>query len=70
MSRPAYQQRVIDEKAGLDARLARLNAFIVTETCIALPFDERCRLAQQAMLMAQLSKLLGERIAAFASPGA
>lgn len=35
MALEPHQQRVIDEKAELDTRLAKLNAFIVTEQRIA-----------------------------------
>lgn len=60
-----YQQRVVDEKAELDERLGKLQAFLGTPQCLSLSFDERGRLAVQAELMRSLSDVLGERIAAF-----
>lgn len=63
----AYQQRVIDEKAELDGKLARLNAFTEGQAFAALPWDERCRLSRQALVMIEYSMVLGERIAAFAA---
>ena len=63
--RPEYQQRAIEEKAELDERLRKLNAFIFTDQCMALPFDERTRLARQALTMTQYSNILGERIENF-----
>lgn len=59
------QQRVIDEKAELDAKLGNLIPFLSSDTCHSLPFDERGRLKHQSMVMADYSKILGERIAAF-----
>lgn len=60
-----YQQRVIDEKKELDARLNRLESFIMS-----LAFDdvddlERSRLVQQKHIMVQYSMILEERILAF-----
>lgn len=65
MSILPHQQRVIDEKAELDARLSNLIPFLSSDTCHGLPFDERGRLKHQSMVMADYSKILGERIAAF-----
>ena len=44
-----HEQRVIDEKAELDARLANLIPFLSSDTCHALSFDERNRRCTQAM---------------------
>jgi len=60
-----HQQRVIDEKADLDAKLANLTPFLSSDTCHGLPFAERSRLKQQSEVMAEYSRILGERIAAF-----
>ena len=60
-----FQQRVIEEKAELDARLANLIPFLSSDTCHALPFDERNRLKRQAEVMEMYSGILGARIAAF-----
>lgn len=60
-----HQQRVIDEKAELDTKLANLIPFLSSDTCHSLPFDERGRLKRQSEIMVDYSKILGERIAAF-----
>lgn len=60
-----HQQRVVDEKAELDSKLAKLIPFLSSDTCHALPFDERSRLKRQADVMREYSGILGERIAAF-----
>jgi len=60
-----HQQRVIDERAELDAKLSKLIPFLSSDTCHSLPFAERSRLKQQAEVMAEYSRILGERIAAF-----
>ncbi len=62
-----HQQRVIDEKTELDAKLKKLTAFTFTDTFEALPSDERGRLNRQHGIMGQYSDILGERIAAFPS---
>lgn len=60
-----HQQRVVDEKAELDKKIVALEAFLPTETCLDLPFDERSRLASQLRVMEAYSAILGERIEAF-----
>jgi hypothetical protein len=60
-----HQQRVIDEKEDLDAKLGKLIPFLSSDTCLSLPFDERSRLKRQSEVMAEYSAILGERIAAF-----
>lgn len=60
-----HQQRVIDEKAQNDERLLKLNGFFGTAIFTGLDEEERERLAAQARVMAQLSTILGDRIAAF-----
>lgn len=62
---PAYQQRVIDEKVELDAKLGKLRDFFGTVTFIALDVAEKKRLERQSDAMADYSDVLGERIAAF-----
>jgi hypothetical protein len=68
-AQPAYalphQQRVYDEKVARDAELGRLRAFLGTELFQQLPGQEKTRMLRQANLMADLSAVLGERIAAF-----
>lgn len=60
-----HQQRVVDEKAELDTKLAALMPFLRSDTCLALPFDERGRLHRQAVVMQEYSIILGERMHAF-----
>lgn len=61
-----HQQRVIDEKAELDAKAKALSDFIglnpVFETLNA---DEQERMKLQNDIMWQYSEILGQRIAAF-----
>lgn len=62
----SHQQRVREEKAELDARLASLGAFIDTSDVFPLlDVAERTRMISQAAVMESLSGILGERIAAF-----
>ena len=65
MTLQPFQQRVVEEKEQLAERLEKLNAFLVTPQCLALPFDERCLLARQAGVMAQYLDILLDRIARF-----
>jgi len=60
-----HQQRVVDEKAELDEKLTKLDAFGRTPLFASLPPDEQGRLNRQHSLMEQYSAVLGERIAAF-----
>ena len=60
-----HQQRVVDEKAELDEKLTKLDAFGRTLLFASLPPDEQGRLNRQHSLMEQYSAVLGERIAAF-----
>lgn len=61
----AYQQRVIDEKADLDAKREKLVAFTHSDAFAALPFLEQERMNTQAHLMTAYSGVLADRIAAF-----
>lgn len=63
--RPDYQQRVIEEKAELDGKIARLLAFRTTTLFLDQPKEEQDRLNQQAYFMTRYSDVLGQRIAAF-----
>jgi hypothetical protein len=60
-----HQQRVVDEKCQLDARLAKLIPFFDTPTFDALDEDEQERLERQAVAMKSYSAILTDRIAAF-----
>jgi hypothetical protein len=60
-----HQQRVVEEKNELDAKLEKLNAFGQGPIFPTLPAEEQARLVRQSKLMDQYSVVLGERIAAF-----
>jgi len=61
-----HQQRVVDEKAALDEKIALLTQFIAgSQVFGGLPLDERGRLKRQRLAMIEYSDILGERIAAF-----
>ena len=63
---PPHQQRVLAEKAELDERLSKLDAFILDNPLyLQLPGDEQKRLSAQSEAMASYSSILGERIASF-----
>jgi hypothetical protein len=62
---PPYQQRVIDEKAGVDENLRKLRTFFGTGVFNALETAEQERLHRQATYMTLYSGVLGERIDAF-----
>jgi hypothetical protein len=64
-SPPAYQGRVVAEKAELDERLGKLLSFFQSTTFLSLPEAERSRLRNQARFMDGYSAVLGERIEAF-----
>lgn len=61
----SHQQRVVEEKAELDEKLAKLNAFGQGEIFPTLPAEEQERLMRQSKIMDQYSVVLSERIAAF-----
>ena len=61
-----FQQRVVDEKAELDDKLAKLVKFIEgSDIFKTIPEAEQTRLVRQAGFMRQYSDVLKERIAAF-----
>ena len=61
-----HQQRVIDEKADLDARAAKLSEFIGLNPFFEkLDPQEQERMKIQNDIMWQYSEILGQRIAAF-----
>jgi len=61
----SYQLRVIEEKADLDLKIARLSTFMASDKWRHLPTIERDRLSRQHLVMQEYSKILGERIHAF-----
>jgi hypothetical protein len=60
-----HQQRVVDEKAELDEKRAKLIAFFGTPIFAALPADEKERLEAQVHFMGGYSNVLSDRIAHF-----
>ncbi len=60
-----HQQRVVDEKSELDERLAKLGAFVVTDTFNRLDSIERELLLEQEDAMNAYSDVLARRISNF-----
>jgi len=65
MNLAPHQQRVVAEKAELDEKLNKLEAFFENPIYNKLDCSERKRLQLQASFMRAYSDVLGERIAAF-----
>lgn len=65
-----FQQRVIDEKTDLDAKIEKLTEFTdaTNHLFTTLPEDEQVRLGRQLAIMTDYSKVLGERISFFPPP--
>lgn len=63
----SYQDRVRTEKADLDSKIAKLDAFITDGTSAyhTLNPEARIQLKQQANFMRGYSDILGERISTF-----
>jgi len=60
-----HQQRVIEERAELEDKLGKLQAFIAGERFAAVPDAEQGRLVLQHKLMESYALVLEQRIAAF-----
>lgn len=60
-----YQQRVIDEKNGLDEKRNKLKDFLYTDIYANLPDGERGNLQAQYMVMGNYSDILQTRIEGF-----
>lgn len=60
-----HQERVIQEKQELDAKIQKLGTFVDTDAFHAVDGDEQTRLFLQLNTMHAYSAILGERIAAF-----
>jgi hypothetical protein len=61
-----HQERVVNEKKDLDAKISALNTFITSNPAyVGLSEGERSRLKRQWDAMKEYSDILGERIAAF-----
>ncbi len=66
-----YQERVVVEKKELDDKLVKLKNFIFRSggKWLDVPDAERLRMVKQYGYMSDYSRILGERIAAFAEKG-
>lgn len=62
---PPHVQRVIGEKAQLDDRLAKLNAFINTPGFKDLTAKSQELLTTQAICMGEMSEILDQRLSGF-----
>lgn len=63
---PAYQLRVIEEKAQLDEKLSKLKTFIDgNPTFNTMEVTDRHLLVQQVHVMEQYSSVLAQRILRF-----
>lgn len=60
-----HQQRVVDEKAELDDKIAKLEAFKKGDLFKSLDVEDRALLVVQATYMEAYSKTLGKRIDRF-----
>lgn len=60
-----HQQRVVEEKAALDEKIALLDAFFLDPIFKNLTKKEQGRLARQSAWMTGYSNVLAERIEAF-----
>lgn len=60
-----YQNRVVEEKRELDAKIAKLAAFISGEVFPTIDVDQALLMRQQLSLMELYSTVLGSRIARF-----
>jgi len=61
-----YQERVIEEKKELDAKIDKLGEFIRSDEFVSVPMAEQVRLKQQRTVMNQYSDILAARIDGFA----
>lgn len=60
-----HQRRVIDEKAELDGRAAKLDDFCISDTFMTLPVVEKRLLIKQLNAMLAYSEILEDRISLF-----
>ncbi len=60
-----FQQRVIDEKTELDARIKKLAVFLNSPMCFTLEPDDLVLIRQQYGLMVEYSNLLLKRMSRF-----
>lgn len=62
-----HQLRVVEEKAELDGKITKLNAFLETKIFAEQTSAEQSRLKRQLGHMQAYSDVLGDRICAFGS---
>jgi len=60
-----HQQRVLDERDEVSARLVKLSAFLDGEIFFGLDWEEQNRLKRQRSIMTQYVEVLDERIEVF-----
>lgn len=65
MTHLPHEQRVIDEHQELHEKLSRLSAFLNTDACLTLPFEERSMLVRQRKIMQEYAEVLSDRINRF-----
>jgi hypothetical protein len=65
IERPAYQQRVVDERDTLAGNIGKLSAFLPTATFHRLADEEQIRLQNQLEAMRLYCAILNQRIDAF-----
>lgn len=63
----AYQERVVEEKEGLDAKIKELSLFMGSDRAESLENSEMRAMKRQFHSMTEYSTALGERIEAFGS---
>lgn len=61
----AYQERIVEEKKGLDKKLNSLSDFFLTKTFESLKDADKELLINQELAMMKYSRILGERITRF-----
>ena len=57
-----FYDRLLTEKRDLDEKLDKLRAFLKTDACFDLTFDQRSLLVEQEAVMGKYSAILAERI--------
>lgn len=62
-----WQQRVVEEKRDLDARLGRLQEFLGSASYLALQLEDQDLLQDQRLCMRAFSDVLSKRIVRFTS---
>jgi len=64
LDKPAFLQRLIGERAQLNDRVTKLEAFLPSDTFKQIPAAEQARLTAQAGFMKQYLAVIDERIVA------